>query len=681
MVKLGLQFHQRGDLARAEQTYRAILVREPENADALHLMGSIRGRQGLTAEGIALMERAIAANPRVSAYHNNLGNLKTTAGDVAGAEESYRRAIRVDRKNADAHLNLGKLLASNARLKEARESFIASLRLAPKSVEAHMSLGRLEESEERFRQALQSYSNAVRLDPGYEPGHLAVGNMQVKLGLLEEAEKSYRTSIAIDKFYVDGFFNLANTLRAQERSSEAVEFYRRALALSTGNDAEIYNNFGLTLSDLKQHTEAEAMFRKAIEVRPDFDDSYFNLGLEMTSHGDEEAGFQILQKAIEINPKNLLAHAQTGVVLQARGFLREAAEAYRRALAIDDTLTVARRNLGTALAQLGEPEGLEILQAMVREEPDDASLNWALAEGQLLRGQYDVGLPGYEWRMKVEELRFEHPEFEQPRWNGEPLEGKSILIYAEQGYGDTMQFVRYVQFVAERGGRVILEVQAALQSWLKTLPYVSECIAKGNPLPEFETYAPLMSLPYIFGTRVETIPPPVSPEVPVPVRRHTEGDPKLQVGIVWGGNPKHIRDRLRSTRLEQWKGLTKVEDVEFTSLQVGDLASQADGDAHGFHFVADCRRSKSFAETAAIVAGLDLVITVDTAVAHLAASMGKPVWVLVYNMVDWRWGLNSERTNWYPSMRLFRQLTPGDWTHVFRDVEASLQEFVVTRQG
>jgi tetratricopeptide (TPR) repeat protein len=686
LVAQGLQYHQRGDLAGAERAYRAVLLREPRNADALHLMGSVRGRQGLTAEGIRLMEEAIAASPRVSIYHNNLGNLKKSAGDAAGAEESYRRAVRLDRKNADAVLNLGKLLESLGRMKEARECVVQSLRLAPRSVEGHMSLGRLEESAGKARAALESYGNAVRTDPKLAAGHLAVGNMHVKLEALEKAEASYRRALALDPEYADAAFNLANTLRSRERPEEAALLYRRAILLSGASDADVYNNYGLALSDLKRHTEAEKAFRRAIELRPEFDDAYFNLGKEMTTFGDAEAGIGMLRRAIAINPENGSAHLQLGVALYAKGMLREALEANRKALAFNRSCPVARRNLGQALAHSGDPDGLAILEELVRELPESPDLHWNWGEQLLRHGRYEEGWREYEWRMLVEDLRWQYRGSEVPRWMGEPGEpvaGKRILVYAEQGFGDTLQFARYARLLAELGATVILEVHSALRRWCAALPGVAECAAQGGELPEFDMAAPMMSLPYLLGRysgmAAETIPPPVAPRFEAGTSGLGDEHSKLRVGIVWGGNSKHILDRLRSTRLTEWSGLAAVEGVEFTSLQMGGPAGQIDEGGHGFEFAATCKEARDFADTAAMVAGLDLVITVDTAVAHLAGSMGKPVWILLYNVVDWRWGLKGERTAWYPSARLFRQTTPGEWSGVFREVEAALREMVAGR--
>jgi tetratricopeptide (TPR) repeat protein len=675
LVAQGLHFHQRGDLTQAEQIYRAILMREPRNADALHLMGSLRGRQGLTDEGIRLMEQAIASSPRVSIYHNNVGNLKAASGDTAGAEESYRRAIKLDRKNAEAHLNLGKLLERRAQTAKARECYIACIRLAPRSLEAHMLLGMLEESERRLRAALQSYSNAVHIDSNYEPGHLAMGNVQVKLGAIDKAEVSFRSAIAVNPYYADGLFNLAHHLQTQGKSAEAVEFYRRAIGLSDRSDAEVYNNYGLALSELKLNAEAEEAFRKAIELRPEFDDAYFNLGRALTTYGDTEIGIAMLRKAIEINPGNASAYLQLGTALHARGFLQEAIAADRKSLELDASCQIARKNLGLVLAASGETEGLDILEAMVRERPESPDLHWTWALCLLLHGRHDEGWREYEWRIHVDEMRSQHRKFDVPRWTGERLTGERVLLYTEQGFGDALQFARYALLAAAKGATVVLEVQPGLKRWCSALPGVTQCVAQGETPPEFEMFAPLMSLPYILGTG-NKIPLPVAPLFEYGPPDRESGGTKLRVGLVWAGNPKHVLDRLRSTMLLEWSGLAKISGVEFASLQVGEPATQIDTADHGFEFVVDNRGVSDFGQTAAVIAGLDLVITVDTAVAHLAGSMGKPVWILLYNVVDWRWGLEADRTAWYPSARLFRLKTPGDWSGVFAEVEDSLRKLV-----
>jgi hypothetical protein len=295
-------------------------------------------------------------------------------------------------------------------------------------------------------------------------------------------------------------------------------------------------------------------------------------------------------------------------------------------------------------------------------------------EHLLLHRNYAEGWKEYEWRIEVEDLRSQHRHFDKPRWLGEPLDGKTILLYAEQGHGDTIQFSRFAKIVEERGGVVILEVQRSLQRLLKDIPGVSQCIAQGEAVPEFSVYAPLMSLPYILEA---PIPPPADLALPAAFAIQAgNSKPRLRAGIAWAGSPKNSRDRLRSTRLSQWAELASIDGVEFISLQGGEAASQAGEASNHLRFVAAWSTAADFTEAAALIAHLDLVITVDTAVAHLAGSMGKPVWILLSTFADWRWGIQGTQTEWYPTARLFRQSDPRDWNTVFLDVASSLRRLL-----
>jgi tetratricopeptide (TPR) repeat protein len=673
LVSQGLHFHQQGDLVQAQLVYMEILTREPTQADALHLLGLVKGRMGCNAEAIRLIEQAIAVNPRVSAYHNNLGNLRAKIGDKPAAEQSYRRAIEADPRNADAYLNLGKLLDGRLLHTQAKDNFLASLRINPSSVETHMSLGRLQELTDDSYAALESYGNAIRLDPKFTPGYLAIGNLHKRLEKLDAAEVSYRTALAIDPSNADGYFNLAKLAASQGKLNEAVALYQKTIQLDPDSAADAYNNLGSVLSELNRHDDAVAAYRKAIELRPDYDDVFFNLGKELTTFGDEACGIAKLKQAIALNPANASAWLQLGVTALNSGFLGDAVRYFRQSLEVDSSSRIARRNLATALSYQGNPEGLRMLEALVREQPLHAKDHGTWGEHLLLHGRYAQGWEEYEWRIQVEELRSQHRHFEKPRWLGEPLDGKTILLYAEQGHGDTIQFSRFAKLAAERGGKVILEVQRSLKRLLQELPGVSQCIAQGECVPEFSVYAPLMSLPYILQARPETVPPlmlrpPAKSTIP-----DGHGTPHLRVGIAWAGSPDNARDRRRSTRLSQWAELASIEGVDFIALQVGEAAAQAAEPSNRLRFVAACSTATDFADTAAWIAQLDLVITVDTAIAHLAGSMGKPVWILLYNFGDWRWGLEGTQTAWYPTARLFRQLDPPDWTIVFSDVASSLR--------
>ena len=782
LVNQALLFHQRGDLENAERSYLQVTSRDPRNADALHLLGVLKGQRGDHAAGLRLIADAISQRPRVSAYHNNLGNLLVKAGNLTDAEKSYRRALRIEANNADAHLNLGKLLHDAGSLTEARRCLKTAQRLGPRSLEAQMSVGRLEEQAANLPVALSCYRAAAAVAPHHAPAQLAIGNVLRASGQSAEAEAAYLVAIALDPAYADAYFNLANTLRSRGALSESVSAYRKAATLSPSADvfnnlgvalaemglqeestaallksvvfssgspqsspvssaegffnlglhaarsgdskaAEDYlqqalaidtnhpgallsfanlrrttgqpeaavtlyrrliaiapetsaahNNLAATLDDLELHAEALVAYREALRLAPDSGEALFNLGKHLTTFStivDEALGNAYLHQALAIDPTNAPTLTQLGVVAQNRGLLAEAASFYRRSLAIEPASAITRGNLGLVLASLGNPEGLNLLQSAVEADPTSPEAHWALSEKLLLHGQLTQGWQEYEWRKQVAAYRDQHPAFTQPLWQGQPLEGQTILLHAEQGQGDTIQFARYAPLVAELGGRVILQVQPSLKRLLTGIPGVALTIGYDDPRPAFDTYAPLMSLPHLLRTTSATIPPAILPaNVPAAAARTSRN---LQVGIVWAGNTKDKRDRLRSTQLSQWSALASIPGVDFTSLQAAAPAAQAAEPSNVIPFIADCSSFADFADTAALIAGLDLVITVDTAVAHLASTLGKPTWILLYDPLDWRWGLHGETTPWYPTARLFRQSEPANWTPVLAAVETSLR--------
>ena len=444
--------------------------------------------------------------------------------------------------------------------------------------------------------------------------------------------------------------------------------------------AVAYNVEGARLWAAGLQQDAVAAFFKAVELEADFADAWCNLAVAAAALGDNKQALKLFEHAVTLDPRLVRAHMGLGALAERYGQIEASAHSYRRAFILEKTNSEARLALGSALVRLGDAAGLAMLEALVEEEPDSAEAHWGLALSLLLQDHYRRGWQEHEWRMQLARMPTCQRSFPEPRWQGEPLQGKSILLYTEQGFGDTLQFARYAPLVAARGGRVILEVQPGLHRLLGTLPGVAECVAKGvwdapgTARLRFSTYAPLLSLPLLFGTKVETIPPALAPALPPPQNNRREG---LHVGLVWCGDMRHYRNHLRSIPLEQWRSLAAIEGVVFTSLQKGPAEAELASHGDAFRFVEQCTDVQDFAETAAVVTELDLVITVDTSVAHLAGILGKPVWVLLHPMaVDWRWGLAGETTPWYPTARLFRRSPSSDWGAVFEQLADTLRELV-----
>lgn len=460
------------------------------------------------------------------------------------------------------------------------------------------------------------------------------GEHQAALAALSRA-------IALDPSQCWYHNDLGNALQRMGRIPDSLLCYQEALRLEPGC-AEAYNNQGSAYLRLERRQEAIASFLKASELKPDYPDPYNNLGN----------------------------------VLQAQGHLMDAASCYREALALRPDFAEAWHNLGKVF-EVGRSleDALSCYEEALRIRPRFAEAHISRAMTWLLMGHFEQGWEEYEWRWQGNELP--RREFAQPRWDGSRLDGSRILLYAEQGLGDTLQFLRFVPMVREAGGRVIVECQARLAPLVETLPGIEAVIAAGAPLPPFDVQAPLLSLPRIFRTTLETIPTPARFQVDggrLTAMKRRLGRARRKIGLVWAGNPVH-RDnpyRDRSVRLASFAPLAQVSGLALFSLQRGPEAAQLSSAPPGLKISNLEAESTQIMDTAAAIMNLDLVISVDSMAPHLAGSLGKPVWVLLPFASEWRWLLEREDSPWYPSVRLFRQPRPGDWAEVMKRILEAL---------
>ncbi|MBD2018590.1 tetratricopeptide repeat protein, partial [Leptolyngbya sp. FACHB-36] len=399
--------------------------------------------------------------------------------------------------------------------------------------------------------------------------------------------------------------------------------------------AEARGNLANALQQRGESVDAIAHYERAIALKPDYVEAYQNLSVALRDQDRLEEAVERSQQAIALQPDFAEAHYNLGFIQRQLGRLDAAIASYRRALQLQPNFVSAHKNLGHAL---------------------------------LLTGDLTQGFAEYEWRWQQPNWS---RSFSQPLWDGSPLPDKTILLHAEQGCGDTLQFIRYVALVRDRVGSVIVECQESLLRLLQTVPGIDRLVPQGAPLLPFDVHAPLLSLPRILGTTLDTIPAPF-PFIPkIQNSEFKIQNSKFNVGIVWSGNPDHKNNRQRSCPLDQFQRLLDIPNVCFYSLQKGAAAAELASDSA----IADLSQDlHDFADTAATIAQLDLVITVDTAVAHLAGAMGKPVWLLLCFAPDWRWMLERQDSPWYPTMRLFRQPRRGDWSAVFDRVHVALRQ-------
>jgi tetratricopeptide (TPR) repeat protein len=468
---------------------------------------------------------------------------------------------------------------------------------------------------------------------------------------------------------------------AQERAGDlqaAANSYQRALALKP-DSADLHCHLARALYRGGALLPAAELYRRALVLDPKKYEVYNDLGLVLTDLGNFPAALEVFRRSLINNPRSAKTIAGLGRLFERKGDLISAAEAYRDAIKLDPNLPAALLDLGFVLYGLGElAEAADCFARLRALQPDSAEATVNLGLIHLLQGNLAAGWAEYEsrWKVGVGDDR----KFLERRWKGEALGGERILLYAEQGLGDTMQFVRYVPLVAARGGEVVLEVQPALWDLLAHTEGASRVIRRGETLPEFRWQCPLMSLPLALGTELNTITARVPYIVPDAVRveawreRLQKKKNTRRIGLAWAGNPAHPRDRLRSIALEQLMPLLNVAGTTFYSLQFGSGAEQMKQLPPGVQLIDLGDELKEFGNVAAIVANLDSVISIDSAVAHLAGALGKPVWILLNKGCDWRWFLEREDSPWYPTARLFRQTTPGQWQEVVNRIETELRQ-------
>lgn len=603
--------HEAGRLEAAELGYRKILVAAPREADALHLLGVILHQQGRHTDGLDMIRQAIGINSQNAAYYSNLGVVLRALGRREEAIAELRKGIQVDPNYLTSYRNLGSTLNELGRHEEAAAVLLKLVAQQPKEFVGWKQLGIAQYRRGQLLQAIQAFQKATELN---------------------------------------------------------------------ANDAEALNNLGVALKDAGRQPEAAAIYRRAIAARPNYADVHNNLGILLTEQGDLRGAIPSFREALQHNPKLLDARHNLGVALRDVGQAEEAERLLAEVLQADPGHAEAHNNLGVAYQHRGNYDlALRHYEHALRAKPDHIWAHFNRSQVWLLLGRYLEGFLEYEWRWKRPGTSAR--SFPCPLWDGSVRPEQTILLHAEQGLGDTLQFLRFVPMVAQRVGKIVVECQGALVKLLTGYPGIEAIVAKGSPLPPFDLQAPLMSLAAILGSTADDLPGQSSYLSPDPAlaakwQERLAEIPGRKIGINWQGNPKFHRDATRSFPLTELAPIAAIPNVSLVSLQKVHGQSQIAELAGRFHVVDWTSEldeaSGPFLDTAAILARLDLLITSDSAVAHLAGALGVKTWLAVSHSPDWRWHAEGESSPWYPSMQLFRQKSPGDWTSVFAAMAEAL---------
>ncbi len=601
-------------------------------------------QNGAFAESADLFAQAVEARPDAVASHNNLGVALTALGRLAEARACFVRALQRKPDYVDAHYNLGNAERDLGAADAARTAYDAALALDPSFADALNARGDLLRGVGEIDAALRDLDRAVAVKPARAVFHNNRAAALMQAGNTVAAEAGLERAIALDPTLADAHYNLGNILQDRRDFTGALARYDQALALHPAHAAAL-NNRGNVLRALKRHADAIESYTRAITAAPDSADAYINRGAAAADLGRAADALADHDRAAQLAPTSADAHNSRGIALRELGRHAEAEAAHRRAIDL---------------------------------APDHAEAHWALSICLLQQGDFARGWPLYEWRWKVASLKLEPRDFAAPLWRGEDLRGKTILLHGEQGLGDAIQFSRYVPLVAECGARVLLEVAAPLAPLLRTVPGVTQIFTKGEALPPFDLHCPLLSLPLAFATTPTHVPAPTPIVIP-PEKMAAWGERlgprrRPRIGISWSGNARHTADLQRSIALEDFAAMLPP-GADYVSLQKDERPEDV---AFLLSTHLAIRRFAGalhdFSDTAALCAQMDLIISVDTSVAHLAGTLGKPVWILVAASADWRWLLERRDSPWYPTALLCRQPVAGDWKSVLTTVRAYLTE-------
>jgi tetratricopeptide (TPR) repeat protein len=609
LIETALKLHQTGDHTTARSYYQEIPKQDPAHPDALHLTGLLEHQDGRHANALEHIQRAIAAKPDNPAYHSNAGLVL--------------RAL------------------------------------------------------DRREEAATALSRAVELDPGYTVAHRNLGVVLRELGRLADAEQCLRLVLACDSRDAAAWRNLGLTLLTRGAHAESIDAFRQALSVNP-DDFEAHNNIGIALKDLKRLPDSEVSHREAVRLRPDHPGAHNNLGIVLSAMGRSDEARTCFVEALRLDPEYADARHNVGAVLAELGKHVEAVGHFCAALNLDARNAEYHNSLGASLQVLGSPrEALVSYDRALSLDPSHAWSHFNRSQALLLLGKYEEGWREWEWRRKLPGAK--HRKYDGCRWDGNPMPYGTVLLHTEQGYGDTIQFIRFCRHVRQRVGRIIVECQPALTILLRSCPWIDVVVGRGDPLPPFDAYAPLMSVPALLRVspddiRVET--PYLSVDAPLAGqwRNNLPCVSGLRVGIAWQGNPKHRHDRFRSVDPSAFAPLASMPGVHLICLQKGPGRENLARRSFPIHQVGETmvETPESFTETAAIIKCLDLVISVDTVVSHLAGALDVPVWLALPFASDWRWGQEGDTTPWYPTMRLFRQPARGQWAPVFDNIRAEL---------
>ncbi|MGE3775951.1 MAG: tetratricopeptide repeat protein [Pirellulaceae bacterium] len=685
VLLIAQQRERAGQWIEAEELYRQCVEHSPSPGEMWFRVGAVCLIQHKFTEAAQAFGEAITCQPDYAEAWSNRGVALATLGDVGSAEAAFRQAAALAPHRADVLRNWSRALRKLERNEEAAEVWRKSQEPPSENLARARDDAIALRRAGRPREAMQAIHRVLGRNPRYVPGLVMIGELLLESGDIEGAERAFRQAVEIDPNCVEARTDLGLLLATCGKVAEAVEEFRRSTAAAP--DAPSGHCFlGMALLQLGRVDEAVVSLERAVRLDPALSDAHFHLGNALKTLKRLDEAVQSYENALLHRPDFADALLNLGDVWLRKCHVEQALECFDRACTLAPDNGEAQGIRGVALDHLRRyAESARCYRKAIELAPSNAEARCNLALWHLMHGDWEQGWEMYEWRWAARGVT--PRKFAQPVWNGEPLQGQTILVRCEQGFGDILMCVRLTDDVMRQGGRVVLECPRPLLPLLSTCPGVDQLVAMGDPLPAFDVHCHLMSLPRILKVRPGTVPARIPYLTPAaerierwrralfPFDTDLERQ-EMRVGVVWKGNPRFKYDHTRSWALSTMEPLARIPGVKLISLQKGenqdelrdlpatvpvvDLGPQLDNDG------------AAFADTAAVMSLLDLVVAPDTSAAHLAGALGVRVWLGLAFHADWRWLLGRSHTPWYPTMMLFRQSRPGDWSEVFQRMAAEL---------
>ena len=656
LFQQGLALLNQERLEQAREIFEKVVKINPKHFDAFHLLGIIAAQLNAFEAADVLFDKAIKLNRNNPYFYCNRGNVLKELKQFKNAISNYDKAIGINKDFALAHLNKSIALCDLERFEEALSSVDNAIQVKSNYAEAYYQRGFNLKELKRYDDALASYNQAIEIKPDFAEAYSSRGTLLAEFKRFAESIVSYETAIQLKPDFAEAYLNQANVFKELKRFDESLASYDKAIELKR-DYADAYSNRAIVLKELKRFEEALASCYKAIDIKPDFAEAYLNQGNVLKELNFFEDALNSYNKAIDYKFDFAEAYSSRGILLAEFKRFEESLTSYDKAIEHKRDFADAHLNKSFLLLSLQNFEN-----------------GWQL----------------YEWRWKSIQ-KISYREFSQPLWLGiESLENKTILLHAEQGLGDTIQFCRYAALVKQTGAKVLLEVPKSLIELLKDLEGVDVLLEQGKQLPPFDYHCPLLSLPLAFKTRLETI-PFAKPYLKANQNKTNYWQKRignltnLKVGLVWNGGFRANQSELwtvnerRNISLRILANKLSAINVNFYSLQKGEPAdSEIRGQENLYwpnnNFFNFTNEIIDFSDTAALIENMDLIIAVDTSTAHLAAALGKPTWIL--NRFDscWRWMLDRDDSPWYESVKLYRQGEDRQWDAVLERVAGELKK-------